>query len=246
VVVVSSSVTCGSSARPETRSEQHHLGAEPLPDYFASKVAQEQAALEIGRAGDLEVVVACPTVVLGGPSQRLVPSNAILLRYLLDPTRSTYPGGGNIVSAADVGAGLALLADRGEPGERYLLGSDNLSWRTLHATIGDLVGVGGPYLELPAPATYAGSAVAELWARVTGGDALTTREEARTVGRYYWYDHAKAAVLGYRPGPSRSAIAAGLAWLLVDGHLPRWVREALRPTEEVRRARPLTPRPLTP
>ena len=86
--------------------------------------------------------------------------------------------------------------------------------------------------------------MAELWARISGGDPLSTREEARTVGRYYWYDHSRAGELGYRPGPSRAAIAASLAWLLVDGHVPRWVRESLRPLDEVRRARPLVPRAL--
>ena len=207
-------------------------------------MAQEDAAVEIAAASDVEVVIACPTVVLGGPAHRLVPSNAIVLRYLLDASRSTYPGGCNIVGADDVGVGLARLAHSGVSGTRYLLGGDNLSWRTLHATIGDLAGVGGPHAELPPAAAIAGSAVAELWARISGADPLSTREEARTVGRYYWYDHRRAGELGYRPGPSRAAIAASLAWLLVDGHVPRWVRESLRPLEEVRRARPLVPRVL--
>ena len=47
VVVVSSSVTCGSSALPEVRTEEHRLGSEPVPAYFTSKVAQEDAAVEI-------------------------------------------------------------------------------------------------------------------------------------------------------------------------------------------------------
>ena len=80
----------------------------------------------------LEVVLALPTVVLGGPFTRLAPSNAIVLRYLLDPTRSTFPGGCNVVDARDVGAGHLRLLEHGVAGERYLLGGEDLSWRMLH------------------------------------------------------------------------------------------------------------------
>lgn len=244
VVVTSSSVTCGSGEMPWPRNEDHRLGAEPVPVYFASKLAQEEAALEVGDATGVEVVLACPTVVLGGPSRRLVPSNAILLRYLLDPTRSTFSGGCNVVDAADVGRGLAVLAESGEAGRRYLLGGENVSWRTLHAITGDLAGVPGPFLELPTAMAEAASAVSELWARITDSAPLSTREEAQTVGRYYWYDDSRARALGHRSASARSAVASGLAWLLVEDQLPRWVREALRLDPEVRRARRLVPRPL--
>ena len=84
---------------------------------------------------DLEVVLALPTVVLGGPFTRLAPSNAIVLRYLLDPTRSTFPGGCNVVDARDVGAGHVRLLEHGIAGERYLLGGEDVSWRMLHSLV---------------------------------------------------------------------------------------------------------------
>ncbi|MDN5790776.1 MAG: NAD-dependent epimerase/dehydratase family protein [Micrococcales bacterium] len=102
-VVTSSSVTRGSNVAAVPRTEADHLGPEPAPAYYRSKVAQEQAALEASERLGLPVVLALPTVVLGGPIARLGPSNAIVLRYLLDPTRSTYPGGCNVVDARDVG-----------------------------------------------------------------------------------------------------------------------------------------------
>jgi len=244
VVVTSSSVTAGSSAGPVVQDESGRLGDEYVPAYFASKVRQEQVAFEAGEEHGVEVVVACPTVVLGGPSRRLVPSNAILLRYLLDPTRSTYPGGCNLVSVGDVARGHVLLAERGIPGERYILGGENVSWRLLHATVADLAGVPGPYAEVPSAVALAASAASEFVASVTGSEPLATRDEALTIGRYFWYAHDKAGALGYAPGPARRAIAEALVWLLAGDHIPRWVREGLKPTAEVRSARRLVPRPL--
>jgi dihydroflavonol-4-reductase len=243
-VVTTSSVTRGSSLLPRARSERDVLGAEPAPAYYASKVAQEEVALETGRRLGLEVVLALPTVVLGGPFTRLAPSNAIVLRYLLDPTRSTFPGGCNVVDARDVGAGHVLLLEHGEAGERYLLGGEDLSWRMLHTLVSDLAGLPGPFAELDAGSAWAVSAVAEWWAGLRDETPLTTREEATTVGRFYWYSSARAQALGYAARPARSAVAAALAWLAVGSDLPRWAREGLRLHPEVRAARELVAAPL--
>lgn len=244
VVVTSSSVTCGSSGRTVARSERDTLGHEPAPAYYHSKVAQERAALQAGHALGLEVVIALPTVVLGGPWTRLAPSNAIVLRYLLDPLRTTYPGGCNVVEAAAVGSGHVVLLERGEPGRRYLLGGEDVTWRTLHTLVAQLAGLPGPLAESTAATTWAASAAAEGWARLTGTAPLATREEARTVGRYYWYSSSEAASLGYRGSHAREAVASSLAWLMASGKVPRWVREQLRLSGEVHRARRLVPRPL--
>lgn len=240
-VVTSSSVTCGSATSGDPRDESAHPGAEPSPAYYASKLAQEQVALRTGQEHGLPVVLALPTVVLGGPFGRLAPSNAIVLRYLLDPTRSTYPGGCNVVDARDVGRGHLVLLEGGEAGQRYLLGGDDVTWRLLHTLVADLAGLPGPYAEVPASVAWAASTAAEAWARLTGEAPLSTRDEALTVGRYYWYSSARAAALGYRARPAREAVAASLAWLVVGEHLPRWVREGLRLAPAVRAARPLVP-----
>jgi len=241
VVVTTSSVTCGSSEFPSARDESAHLEHEPSPPYYVSKVAQEEAALAAGVASGIPVVLALPTVVVGGPFSRLAPSNAIVLRYLLDATRSTYPGGCNIVDVRDVARGHLLLLERGEAGARYLLGGEDLTWRMLHTMVAELAGLPGPFAEVPASVAWVASAAAEGWAKLTGGSPLSTREEAMTVGRYYWYSSARAAALGHEARPAREALAASLAWLVISKHVPRFVREGLRLTPEVRAARPLTP-----
>lgn len=241
-VVTSSSVTCGSSLLPVERTERDHLGSEPVPAYYASKVRQEREALDVAARTGLDVVLALPTVVLGGPFDRLGPSNAIVLRYLLDPTRSTFPGGCNVVDARDAGAGHVTLLEHGEPGERYLLGGDNVTWRTLHALVADLAGIPQPVAELSPGVAWLASAAAEAWAGVTSTTPLSTREEATTVGRHYWYSSDPARAMGYAARPAREAVAASLGWLAVSPDLPRVVRESLRLRPEVRAARPLQPR----
>ncbi|GAA2836214.1 NAD-dependent epimerase/dehydratase family protein [Crossiella cryophila] len=246
VVLTSSAVTCGSAEGPEPRTERDRPGAEYLPDYFTSKAEQERLALELGAALGIEVVAACPTTVLGGPDLRLAPSNALIVGYLLDLSRTTFPGGANFVSVKDVAAAHVLLAEAGVPGERYLIGGENLTWREFHRTIAELAGLPGPWLTANHRGAYLGAAAAELLAHLRATTPLVTRVEARTLGRHHYYDHGKIAALGYRPRPARTAIAEALSWLATSPHLPRLARESLKPAPEVYRVRELRARPLTP
>jgi dihydroflavonol-4-reductase len=244
VVLTSSSVTCGSSPGPLQRDETGEPDTGWTPRYFRTKAMQERVAREVAADRDVELVVACPTVVLGGPDWRLVPSNAVLVRYLLDPSRTTFPGGCNVAAVGDVARGHVLLAERGAPGERYLLGGENCSWRTLHSLVSELAGAGGPHLTGTRSTAWLVASMAEAVGRLTGSAALASREEARTIGRWYWYSSAKAEALGYSPRSARATVAGALAWLLTSPHLPRYVREGLSPAQEVYAARELVPSPL--
>ena len=47
------------------------------------------------------------------------------------------------------------------------------------------------------------------------------------IGRYYWYDDAKARALGYRPAPTREAIIGAVRWLARTEHIAPGVRATL-------------------
>lgn len=238
VVLTSSSVVLGSSTRAISRDEREASADEGAPSYFTSKVAQERAALELGGKLGLEVIAVCPTITVGPRDYKLVPSNAMVLHYLLDPFKMTWPGGCNVVDVRDVACGHRLAAERGTPGERYLLGAENLEWSLFHRWISELAGVPGPRVHVGCTQSYLTGAALELWAAFTRRPPSSTREQAKTVGRFYWYRHDKAArELGYAPRPGRQALAAAVAWLLASPHLPLEVRRRLRPAPETFAAR---------
>src|SRR4051812_20611569 len=240
VVLTSSSVVFGSAAGPQQIDESGSMGGEWVPAYFHAKNEQSQVATEEAARSGLELVTACPTLVVGGPSWRLVPSNAVLVRYLLDPTRSTFDGGCNVVAVEDVARGHVMLAERGMPGESYLLGGENVSWRTLHALVSELTGLDGPHITATRTSAWLTASVLEVAAQIAGREPLATRDEARTLGRWYWYSSDKARSLGYAPVSARAALASALAWLVVSPHVPRLVREGLTLADEVYAARQLT------
>lgn len=238
VVVTSSSVVFGSSPSPAARDET--CAPDPgfaEPPYVRSKILQSELALAQAAELGLEVVLACPTMSLGYPAAALGPSNAIVVSYLSDPLRMTYPGGCNLVSVRDVAHGHWLVATRGRPGESYLLGSENLSWRKIHGLIAELCGTDGPRAEVGHAVAYLGASYEELRATVAKRAPITTRAQARMIGRYYWYSHAKAAALGYAPRPARTALAEACACLAASRHVSRETRAGLRLHPEVHAAR---------
>jgi dihydroflavonol-4-reductase len=237
VVITSSSVVLGYSDGPTARDEESPALDDSSTPYDASKIRQDQRALEIAAALDLDVVLVCPTVVVGPFAPTLGPSNAVLTTYLADPLRLTYPGGCNILSAADAGEGHVVAAMAGTRGERYVLGGENLEWRTIHSTISELCGTYGPLMTANHSACYVAALGEEMRALVSERAPTTTRTQAQMVGRYYWYSHDKAARIGFRPGPARDAMARALSWLVATDHVSRETRSRLRLSDEVWSAR---------
>jgi dihydroflavonol-4-reductase len=191
----------------------------------------------MGSALGLEVVLVCPTITIGPTATELGASNRLILAYLNDPFRCTYGGGCNIVAVEDVARGHVLLATQGVPGESYLLGSENLTWRELHSLIAELSGVSGPLIELNHTAAYLAASTEELFARVQGRQPFSTREQSAMIGRYYWYSHARAKSLGYGAAPARAALTETISWLVASPHLSRELRAGLRLSADIYRFR---------
>lgn len=236
LVFTSSSVTMGSSKQKQLRNEACDPDRENAP-YLQAKIKQEQQAFTLANSLGLEVVAVCPTMSVGAHGYKLGPSNGLIITYLSDPFRMTFPGGCNIVSIKDIARGHLLAAQQGQNGERYLLGSENLSWPQLHTIIAELCGLPPPRIELNHTASFLAATAEELACRLVGKSPLTTRDEAQMVGRYYWYSHARAAALGYQPMPARQAIIEAIAWLIGSEHVSRKLRSTLSPSREVYQAR---------
>ena len=238
VVVTSSSVVFGHSYTPGKVSEADGI-ADPVgePPYVEVKIAQDRAALDLADDLGLELVLACPTMSIGKTASTLGPSNGLILAYLSDLTRSTYPGGCNIVSAEDIAEAHILLAEKGTPGKHYLLGSENLLWSELHAMIGCLTGVGGPFLKLSPSLALLAAGAEEMAASLASRTPTTTRLQAGMLGRYYWYDDAEARQLGYAPRPAAEALAQTISWLVASTHVSRELRAGIRLADEIHRLR---------
>ena len=227
IVFTSSSVTIGASEKREVLTESSAGNFDDAPGYVFAKIRQEQTAFATAKKYGVEIIAICPTLTIGGPDFHLTESNRMMVNYIKDPYKSTWIGGCNIVSADDVAGAMLLLAEKGNPGERYIAGSDNLDWKEVHAKISELCGFPGPYLTAMRTSSYLLSALHELLYHVTKERPSSTREQAKMVGKYYWYGSQKLMELGWQPMSSEAAMVEALSWLVTSAHISPSLRATI-------------------
>jgi dihydroflavonol-4-reductase len=123
--------------------------------YADSKHEGEAEAFAAGARLGVEVMSVDPSYVLGVPLDRSQPgetSTRIVGNYLLGRLPAIVDGGLNVVDVEDVARGHLLAAERGRPGERYILGGTNMSWGELIDRVADLAEVHRPLVVLPVEA----------------------------------------------------------------------------------------------
>lgn len=236
VVLTSSTAIFGGSDGPRVLDETAPMNERGVPDYFASKAMQEREALEHAEKIGAELVVANPSVFIGPKDFRPSASLATITGYLGDPLKITYPGGANIIHASDVAIGHILLAERGNPGERYIIAAENVKWREVHETISELCGIARPRITVTRTPAIAAATFMELASKITRKPPLATRDLAQQTGRYFWYSNAKIARLGFLPRSMRQTLTQTIAWLMISPHLSDKQRAAMKPHEEVLQA----------
>jgi dihydroflavonol-4-reductase len=120
--------------------------------YPDSKHAGERAALEAAERYGIELVVVNPGYVLGVPINRSQPgetSTRTIGNYLRGRLPAVVDAPMNFVDVEDVAAGHLLAASHGRPGDRYILGAQNLRWPQLIDRVAELSGVRHPIMVLP-------------------------------------------------------------------------------------------------
>ena len=237
VVLTSSSVIFGSTTEPVRLDESQRVPEPEPPPYTLSKIEQDRIAFQLAHQLGIEMVAACPTVCMGPHDYHLSESNAIIVHYLQDPLKATWPGGCNIVSVEDVALGHLLIAKKGRNGHRYLMGAENLKWSTIHAAISEICGLPGPLVTAGHTASFLSGAYHELLSFFNGKRPPVTRDQAKMVGRYYWYSHERMAALGYAPAPARTALVSAVSWLAGSEHISAPLRNSMTLSKEVHEQR---------
>jgi dihydroflavonol-4-reductase len=159
-------------------------------------------------ARGLPVVIVNPGHVFGrGDVNRS--STEIVRRFMRRQIPAYVDGALNIVDVHDVVRGHLAADERGEPGERYILGNRNYTLDRLFADLGRVSGVEPPALKLPLPVALA---FAETQMRLPGRPAVTPIE-LRASSLWWAYRNTKAKRdLGWRPSPHEDAIEATIGW----------------------------------
>jgi dihydroflavonol-4-reductase len=179
--------------------------------YPDSKHAGESSARDAADRHGIELVVVNPAYVLGVPVDRSQPgetSTRTIGNYLRGRLPGVVDAPMNFVDVEDVAAGHVLAAERGRPGERYILGGQNLTWPQLIDRVAELSGVHFPVMALPAGIGRVGRAREAL-----GIPGPISAEATNLMGKDWRFSSSKARrELGYRPRPLDVTLQATIEW----------------------------------
>jgi dihydroflavonol-4-reductase len=215
VVLASSSGTIAVSKaeRVHTEADGYPIAVVAAWPYYLSKIYQEKAALRLHRDTGLPLVVLNPSLLLG-PGDARLSSTDVVFKFMERRIPAMPSGGLSFVDVRDAARAFAAALERGRPGERYLLGGSNMTFRDLFGRLERLTGIAAPKVSLPSGVNVAGARLLEKLSAWRGAEAPIDRHSVE-MGEHFWYcDSRKAAAeLGFAARDPQETLFETVRWL---------------------------------
>ena len=192
--------------------------ADMVGPYKASKFLAERVAVDFAERG-LGVVIVNPSAPIGPWDVKPTPTGQMVVDCMKGKMIATLDTGLNLVHVRDVARGHLLAAERGKPGEKYILGAENLSLAAIGALLASLTGRRPPRFRVPYAVAWCGAVCMEGVARITGGPPAVPLTAVRMARKRMYFSAAKAVrELGLPQTDVRVALREAVEWFAAHGY----------------------------
>jgi len=222
VVYTSSVATMGFDAAGTVVDEATPVGeADMIGHYKRSKWMAEQVAMAAARDGQ-QVIVLNPTTPIGAMDTKPTPTGRIMVDFLNKNFPAYVDTGLNLVDVREIARMHLVALERGVPGERYILGGENLTLKQILDRLAAITGLPSPKHKVPHAVAMAYAFFEEMiTGKLRGKEPRATVEAVRMGKKMMFASSAKAErELGLRVLPVEDALRAAVAWFLANGYAP--------------------------
>ncbi|MBV9199021.1 MAG: NAD-dependent epimerase/dehydratase family protein, partial [Alphaproteobacteria bacterium] len=153
--------------------------SEMIGPYKQSKFAAEELVRDLFHQRGLPVVIVNPSTPVGPHDVKPTPTGRLIVEAACGRMPAFVDTGLNIVHVDDVAEGHLAAADKGQIGERYILGGENMALAEILAEVASTVGRRPPRLRMPHRMLFPVAFGAEVAARVTGREPFVTLDGVR-------------------------------------------------------------------
>ena len=193
--------------------------------YKRSKFLAEQvamAAAQLGAAAGQRVMILNPTTPIGAYDVKPTPTGRIVVDFLNRRFPAYMDTGLNLVDAREVARTHVAALELGTPGERYILGGENLTLKQILDKMSAITGLPSPSRRVPYGAAMLFAFFDEwLTGRLRGKEPRATLEAVRMGRKKMFVSSAKAErELGFRVVPVYQALRAAIDWFRKHGYAP--------------------------
>ena len=222
IVYTSSVATLGLRPDGTPADEATAAGAgDMIGHYKKSKFLAEAEVRRLIETEGLPAVIVKPSTPFGPRDVKPTPTGRVVVEAAAGRMPAYVDTGLNVVHVEDVAAGHLLAFEKGEVGESYILGGEDMTLRALLETVAELAGRRPPRLRVPhwavLPVAYAAEAIARRSGR---GDPIVTVDGVRMSRKRMYFSSDKARRdLGYAPRPGAEALRDALDWFRASGYL---------------------------
>ena len=197
--------------------------ANMIGHYKRSKYLAEQAVQQMIDEQKLPAIIVNPSTPIGPRDIKPTPTGRMVLDAACGRMPAYVDTGLNVGHVDDVARGHLLALQRGEIGERYILGGYDLTLQQIFDIISKITGRPAPRIKLPHNLVLPIAYVSEAWAWLSHGpEPRATVDGVRMSKKLMYFSSDKARqALGYSPRPASEALVDAVDWFMQHNYCSR-------------------------
>ncbi|HOH19248.1 MAG TPA: SDR family oxidoreductase [Anaerolineaceae bacterium] len=212
---------------PEGILIDEHIPFDPehaINEYDRSKATATLAALEAARHGQ-DVVIACPTGVIGPHDYRLSEMGKLILDWIHSKIAWLVDGAYDFVDVRDVAQGLILAAEHGKSGEIYILSGQRIDVGDIPKIMKEVVGLKRICIQFPLPVARFFARFGPFFYRLFHTKPRLTPYSIETLAGNCTISSEKARrELGFQPRSLKETMRDTVIWLQENSRLLKKVK----------------------
>jgi len=195
--------------------------ADMIGHYKRSKFLGEVEAIQAAKSGQ-HVIILNPTTPIGSGDAKPTPTGRIVVDFLSKKFPAYVDTGLNLVDVDEVARMHLVALNRGTPGERYILGGENLTLKQILDRMSAITGLPSPTMKVPHAVAMAFAFFDEnITGKLLGKEPRATVEAVRMGKKMMFASSAKAERdLGFKTMPIYNAMRSSIDWFLANGYAP--------------------------
>ncbi|AEJ01375.1 hopanoid-associated sugar epimerase [Nitrosomonas sp. Is79A3] len=214
IVYTSSVATLGLKQDGTPANEETPSNFSAIAGYYKrSKYLAEQMVKQLTDEHQLPLIIVNPSTPIGPGDIRPTPTGRIVLDTLMGRMPAYVNTGLNIAHVDDIAYGHLLAYQHGKPGERYILGGDNMTLLQILQTIDEINGTQKNRINIPIGLMLPMAWLMEKIASFTHTEPRATLDSIHMAKKLMFFSSDKAhRELGYQYRPSIEALKDAVKW----------------------------------
>lgn len=220
IVYTSSVATLGMNEDGTASDETTPVSIEDMTGHYKrSKFLAEQEVNKLIKEQSCPVTIVNPSTPVGPRDIKPTPTGKIVLDTIRNRMPAYVDTGLNIVHVDDVANGHLLAMERGEIGERYILGGDNMTLASILEYICVSQDMSPPTIKLPHNLVLPIAWFMERIADITHKEPRATVDSVRMSKKMMFFSSEKAKEkLGYQSRPGVEGLKDAIDWFNAESY----------------------------